>query len=37
MDELAEIGGIPLEHPPYSKDLVPCDFWAFPIEKGIPR
>jgi hypothetical protein len=24
------IGGTPLEHPPYSPDLVPCDFWAFP-------
>jgi hypothetical protein len=24
------IGGTPLEHPPYSPDLAPCDFWAFP-------
>jgi hypothetical protein len=27
------IGGIPLEHPPYSPDLAPCDFWAFPTVK----
>jgi hypothetical protein len=24
------IGETPLEHPPYSPDLAPCDFWAFP-------
>jgi hypothetical protein len=24
------IGGTPLEHPPYSSDLAPCDFWVFP-------
>jgi hypothetical protein len=24
------IGGTPLEHPSYSPDLTPCDFWAFP-------
>jgi histone-lysine N-methyltransferase SETMAR len=29
MDALTEIGGTPLEHPPYSPDLAPCDFWAF--------
>jgi hypothetical protein len=23
------VGGTPLEHPPYSPDLTPCDFWAF--------
>jgi hypothetical protein len=23
----------PLEHVPYSPDLAPCDFWAFPIMK----
>jgi hypothetical protein len=23
------IGGTPLEHPPYSPDLAPCDFWTF--------
>jgi hypothetical protein len=23
----------PLEHPPYSPDLAPCDFWAFPTMK----
>jgi hypothetical protein len=27
------IGGTPLEHPPYSPDLAPCDFWAFPTMK----
>jgi hypothetical protein len=27
------IGGTPLEHPPYSPDLTPCDFWAFPTMK----
>jgi hypothetical protein len=33
MDALTEIGGNPLEHPPYSPDLAPCDFWAFPTMK----
>jgi hypothetical protein len=27
------IGGTPLEHPPYSPDIAPCDFWAFPTKK----
>jgi hypothetical protein len=27
------IGGTPLEYPPYSPDLAPCDFWAFPTMK----
>jgi hypothetical protein len=27
------IGGTTLEHPPYSPDLAPCDFWAFPTMK----
>jgi hypothetical protein len=27
------IGGTPLEHPPYSPDLAPCDFWAFSTMK----
>jgi hypothetical protein len=27
------IGGTPSEHPPYSLDLAPCDFWVFPIMK----
>jgi hypothetical protein len=27
------IGGTSLEHPPYSPDLAPCDFWAFPTMK----
>jgi hypothetical protein len=26
---LTEIGGTALKYPPYSPDLVPCDFWAF--------
>jgi histone-lysine N-methyltransferase SETMAR len=33
MDALIEIGGTPLEHLPYSPDLAPCDFWAFPTMK----
>jgi hypothetical protein len=33
-DALTEIGGTPLEHPPYSLDLAPCDFLAFPTRKG---
>jgi hypothetical protein len=33
MDGLTEIGGTPLEHPPYSPDLIPCDFRAFPTIK----
>jgi hypothetical protein len=31
------IGGTPLEHPPYSSDLAPCDFWAFPTMKREPQ
>jgi hypothetical protein len=27
------IDGNPLEHPPYSSDLAPCDLWAFPTMK----
>jgi hypothetical protein len=27
------IDGTPLQHPPYSPDLAPCDFWAFPTVK----
>jgi hypothetical protein len=30
MDELTEISGTPLEHPPHSPDLAQCDCWAFP-------
>jgi hypothetical protein len=33
MDVLTNIGGTPLEHPPYSSDLDPCSFWAFPNMK----
>jgi histone-lysine N-methyltransferase SETMAR len=33
MDALTEIRGTPLEHPPYSPDLAPCDFWAFSTTK----
>jgi len=31
---LTEIGGTALQHPPYSPDLTPCDFWAFPTLKA---
>jgi hypothetical protein len=27
------IGGTPSEHSPYSPDLAPCNFWAFPSMK----
>jgi hypothetical protein len=27
------VGRTPSEHPPYSPDLAPCDFWAFPTMK----
>jgi hypothetical protein len=27
------IGGTPLKHPPYSPDLAPWGFWAFPTTK----
>ena len=30
---LTEIGGTALKHPPYSPDLAPFDFWAFPTLK----
>ena len=30
---LTEIGRTALKHPPYSSDLAPCDFWAFPTLK----
>jgi len=30
---LTETGGTALKHPPYSTDLSPCDFWAFPTLK----
>jgi hypothetical protein len=30
---LSEIVGSALKHPPYSPDLAPCDFWAFPTLK----
>jgi hypothetical protein len=31
--EIKWIVGTPLEHPPYSSDLTPCDFWAFTTMK----
>jgi hypothetical protein len=38
MDALTEINGTPLEHPPYSPDLVPMLFLGFSNhEKGAPR
>jgi len=30
---LTEVGGTTLKLPPYSPDLAPCDFWAFPTLK----
>ena len=30
---LTEICGTARKHPPYSPDLAPCDFWAFPTPK----
>jgi hypothetical protein len=33
MDALTEIGGTALEHPSYSPDFAPFDFWAFPTMK----
>jgi histone-lysine N-methyltransferase SETMAR len=33
MEALADIVGTPVEHPPYSPDLAPCDFWTFPTLK----
>jgi hypothetical protein len=33
MDALTQIGRTPLEHPPYSPDLAPCNFWAYPTMK----
>ena len=30
---LTEIGGTALKNPPFSPDLAPCDFWAFPTLK----
>jgi len=37
MAGLTEIGGAALKHPPYSPNLVPCDFWAFPTLKTTGR
>ena len=31
--EMLRIDGTVLEHPSYSPDLAPCDFWAFPTLK----
>ena len=30
---MEDMGLIELEHPPYSPDLSPCDFWLFDILK----
>ena len=30
---LTEIGGTELKYSPYSPDLAPCDYWAFPTLK----
>jgi len=32
---LTEIAGTSLKHPPYSPDLAPRDFWAFPTLKRL--
>jgi hypothetical protein len=33
MAALTEMGGTPSQHPTYSPDLAPCDFWAFSTMK----
>ena len=33
-DYLTKIGINTVRHPPYSPDLVPCDFWLFPKLRG---
>jgi hypothetical protein len=35
IDVPTEISGTPLEHLPYSPDLTPCNFWAFPTMKRV--
>ena len=32
-DYLTKMGIKTIRHPPYSPDLVPCDFWLFPMLK----
>ena len=34
---LAEKQVTVLEHPPYSPDLAPCDFWLFPKMKSVVK
>jgi hypothetical protein len=34
---LAEKGISAMDHPPYSPDLVPADFWLFPKLKSVVR
>jgi hypothetical protein len=33
MEALENISERYVKHPPYSQDLVQCDFWAFPVLK----
>ena len=33
-DYLTKMGIKTVPHPPYSRDLVPCDFWLFPKLRG---
>ena len=33
-DYLTKMGIKTVPHPPYSPDLVPCDFWLFPKLRG---
>jgi histone-lysine N-methyltransferase SETMAR len=32
-DELENLKLVPVAHPPYSRDLSPCDFWLFRMLK----
>ena len=34
-DIIDDIGFEVIDHPPYSPDLSPCDFWLFPELKNI--
>ena len=34
---IEDIGFETIEHPPYSPDLSPCDFWLFPVLKETSR
>ena len=34
IDYLTKMGIKTVRHPPYSRDLAPCDFWLFPKLRG---